>query len=242
MRFIFYVFLINIFTLFFSACAGKIEPSAIQNSSAKTIRLITPQVRLYDNGFLKVFENSARLEIYNAGALAFYISADNEKICFKEDCYTNSQIAEHLLKNNNFASLDFSAILRGDPIFGAENLMLLNADSIESDLDTIFLNLDSIKKTGFSQTITRNDGEIFYKVENEEIFFSEKKSRIVLEITNLIQDSIESNLTNSQNFIESKIPNIIEQDSINEMKSDLQIDSIESDSQNSKNFTNHFLF
>lgn len=204
-RFIFYVFLINIFTLFFGSCAGKIEPSPIQNSNAKIIRLITPQVRLYDNGFLKVFENSARLEIYNAGVLAFYISADNEKICFKEDCYTNSQVAKYLLSNDEFSSLDFSAVLRGEPIFGAENLMLSNEDSIETDLDSIFLNLDSIKKTGFSQTITRNDGEIFYKVEKGEIFFSEKKSRIVLEITNLTQDFIESN-----EIIESKIPNSIE--------------------------------
>lgn len=194
-RFIFYVFLINIFALFFSACAGKIEPSPIQNSNAKTIRLITPQVRLYDNGFLKVFENSARLEIYNVGVLAFYISADNEKICFQEECYTNSQVAKYLLSNDEFSSLDFSAVLRGEPIFGSENLVLL--DSIESNKD-----LDSIKDN-FSQTITRNDGEIFYKVQNKEIFFSEKKSRILLEITNLTQDSIESN-----EIIESKIPNL----------------------------------
>nr|WP_317381117.1 hypothetical protein [uncultured Helicobacter sp.] len=141
--------------LFAFGCAKA--PSALQNSTTKTIFFSTKDFRFYDLGFVKSYANSTSLEIFNAGAVLLKMDCYKNKICLNTKCYAKDSIVRHFFGNDGFRELDFQAVLKGWEIFNGENKVGI--------------------QNGFSQRILRQGLELNYNSTQDSISLEIKNTQ-----------------------------------------------------------------
>lgn len=91
-------FALSFFVLFFVSCASKNPAQTSQNESSKAARIliISPLVRINDAGFIHFNKNSAKVQIYSAGAGLFELKIA-EKICVNSTCYERKDFNKKFL-------------------------------------------------------------------------------------------------------------------------------------------------
>lgn len=150
----------TIFVVLFAFGCAK-APSALQNSTTKTIFFSTKDFRFYDLGFIKTFTNHTSLEIFNAGAVLLKMDCYKDKICLNTKCYAKDSVMRNFFGNDAFRGLDFQAVLKGREIFNGENKVRI--------------------QNGFLQKITK---------EGLELNYTSTQNSIALEIKNLQKKTI----------------------------------------------------
>jgi len=148
---------IIIFILFFlSACSVK----NYTHSKSKVITIKTAKLKFSDLGYVKNSENSIRLELFVAGTNIQNIEINN-LICLNEGCMLkNSFNSEYL--NKNYPDTILQNIILGKTIYNAKNL--LKTDD------------------GFIQKIENSEVNIYYRVNSKEIYFKDKKNKILFRV------------------------------------------------------------
>jgi hypothetical protein len=149
-----YIFLILI--VFFSGCSFK----DYNHKKTNIVVIRSPRLKFNDIGYLQNNESSVKLDLYNAGVALESITI-NHLVCFKKGCITKSSFNKEYL-NKAYPDDILKNILLKKPIFNGKNIVK--------------------KDNGFFQKIKSKDYDITYKVSNKEIYFKDKKNRIIFKL------------------------------------------------------------
>ena len=149
-----YLFLIGVLLL--SACSVK----NYEHTSSKIIIIKSPKIKFADLGYIRNSDNSIELELFSAGNVIEKI-AINHFICVSAGCMSKSGFNSDYLDNSYPKDL-LQNILLGKEIYEGENRV-----------KTV---------NGFTQKIVSKDVDISYKVSLHQIFFKDRKNRIIFKI------------------------------------------------------------
>ncbi len=149
-----YLFLIGV--LFLSACSVK----NYEHTSSKIIIIKSPKIKFADLGYIRNSDNSIELELFSAGNVIEKIVI-NHLICVSAGCMSKSGFNSDYLDNSYPKDL-LQNILLGKEIYEGKNRVT-----------TV---------NGFTQKIVSKDVDISYKVSLNQIFFKDRKNRIIFKI------------------------------------------------------------
>ena len=152
-------YILIIFTLFFSACSIK----EYKHTASKLIIIKSPKIKFADLGYVRSSGTAIELELFMAGKSIKKVEI-NKLICVDEGCMTRGGFNEDYLHYSYPDNL-FQHIVLGLPIYDDANL--------EKTED------------GFIQKIKNEDVDIKYKVNHKQIFFKDKKNKIIFKIKEL---------------------------------------------------------
>lgn len=148
-----------IVTLLLSACSLK----NYEHTESKVVIIKTPKLKFSDLAYIKHTDNAVALELFIAGKLVQKISIDY-LICVDDGCMSKSSFNSEYL-NTEYPNELLQNIILGLPIYERQNL---------------------IKNTqGFEQNIQTNSVNINYRVNSKEIYFKDKKNRIIFKIKDI---------------------------------------------------------
>ena len=149
-------YVLVVLTLLLSACSIK----NYEQTQAKIIIIKSPQLKFADLGYIRNSDDSVELELFIAGKSVKKL-AINYLVCVDEGCMSRSSFNSQYL-NATYPDSLLQNILLGREIYNGKNRLKTN--------------------DGFSQQIKTNDVEINYRVNSHEIFFKDKKNRIIFKI------------------------------------------------------------
>ena len=148
-----------VFILLFSACSIK----EYEQTKSKLIIIKSPQIKFADLGYIRNTDSAIELELFMAGRSIKKIEI-NKLICVDEGCMTRGGFNEDYL-DESYPSDLLQNILLGNVIYDG-----LNKEKTPD---------------GFIQKIKNNDVNIKYKVNSKQIFFKDKKNKIIFKIKEL---------------------------------------------------------
>ncbi|MDF1878781.1 hypothetical protein JHD46_03910 [Sulfurimonas sp. SAG-AH-194-C20] len=152
-------YIILILAFFLSACSMK----NYTHSTSKIITIKTSKLKFSDLAYFKNTNNSVRLELFTAGINVQNIEINN-LICLNEGCMLRSSFNSEYL-NENYPDTILQNIFLGQAIYDGLNFT---------------------KTTdGFIQKIQNKDVDIHYKVSSNEIYFKDKKNKILFKIKDI---------------------------------------------------------
>jgi len=152
-------YLYLIFFLLFSGCSVK----NFSSKESKIVVIKSPKLKFNDIGYIKDDGSYVRLELYSAGVAIESIDIKH-LVCTKQGCITKSKFNKEYL-HPSYPNDILRNILLKKPIFGGENLKKLSS--------------------GFIQNIKSKDYNIKYKVTPKEVFFKDRKNKIILKIKDI---------------------------------------------------------
>lgn len=128
---------------------------------AATIVLKTPKIKFADAGYVRSNDDLVALELFTAGQAAGKFEIENLVCVEGEGCMRKSSFnAEYL--SAFYPDTLMENVLRAKPIYEAQNLVK--------------------KSDGFEQIIEDGNVAIVYKVTEEQIYFKDRKNRILIKI------------------------------------------------------------
>ena len=140
----------------FNACSVK----NYDTTQTKIIIIKSPKIKFADIGYIRNTQKSIELELFIAGNPVEKI-AINHLICVSEGCMTKRGF------NKDYLTFSYP-----DDIL--QNILLGNE---------IYEGKDKSKTDdGFEQNIKSKDIDIKYRVDSKEIFFKDKKNKIIFKI------------------------------------------------------------
>ncbi len=154
-------FLLLSLLLLFSACSIK----NYEHSTSKFIVIKTAPLKFADLGYVQSSANAVRLELFVAGSNVQNIEI-NHLICLNEGCMRKSSFNATYL-NENYPDTILQNIVLGKAIYDKKNFQRT--------------------EEGFMQIIKNSDVDILYKVSSTEIYFKDKKNKILFKIKDIKQ-------------------------------------------------------
>lgn len=142
--------------LFFSACSMK----SYDITQTKIIIIKSPKMKFADIGYLRNSDEAIELEMFIAGHPIEKISI-NHLICVSAGCLSKSAFNQEYL-HYSYPDAILQNILLGREIYEG----ILKVKTID----------------GFEQKIVNDNVDIKYRVNNKEIFFKDKKNKIIFKI------------------------------------------------------------
>ena len=144
------------FIFVFSACSVK----NYENTQAKIIIIKSPKIKFADIGYLRSSDKAIELEMFFAGQAVEKISI-NHLICVSEGCLSKGGFNEDYL-HHSYPDDILQNILLGRAIYDGKNRLKT--------------------EDGFEQKISTEDVNIKYRVNTKEIFFKDRKNKIIFKI------------------------------------------------------------
>ena len=145
--------------LLLSACSLK----DYKHSESKVVIIKTPKLKFSDLAYIKHTGSSVALELFVAGKQVQKISIDY-LICVDEGCMSKSGFNSEYL-NSAYPDDILQNIILGKSIYNKQNF-LKNRD-------------------GFEQSIKNESVNISYRVNSQQIYFKDKKNRIIFKIKDI---------------------------------------------------------
>jgi len=152
-----YILIVVLF--FLSACSIK----NYTYSSSKFIIIKTDKLKFSDLAYVKNSANSVRLELFVAGNNIQNIEI-NSLICLNEGCMLRSNFNSEYL-SENYPDTILQNIVLGQVIYDKKNFKKIGY--------------------GFEQKIQNSNVDILYKVTQNEIYFKDKKNKILFKIKDI---------------------------------------------------------
>jgi hypothetical protein len=144
------------FVLLLNACSFK----NYEHTQSKIIIIKSPHLKFADLGYIRNSDDSIELELFVAGNSIKKITI-NYLVCVDEGCMSRSSFnAEYL--NQAYPDALLQNILLGRVIYDGENRVKT--------------------ENGFMQKIKTDSVDIKYRVDAHEIFFKDKKNKIIFKI------------------------------------------------------------
>ena len=144
------------FMLLFSACSIK----NYEHTQTKIIIIKSPKIKFADIGYIRNSDKAIELELFLAGQPIEKITI-NHLICTSEGCMSKRGFNEEYL-NAAYPDEIMQNILLGSEIYAALN-------KVKTD-------------DGFEQSITNDSVNIIYRVSQDQIYFKDRKNKIILKI------------------------------------------------------------
>lgn len=149
-------YLLIVFALIFSACSVK----NYEVTQTKVIIIKSKKIKFADLGYVRNTEDSIELELFVASKAIEKITI-NHLICTSEGCTTKSSFNKEYL-HESYPSEILQNILLSKAIYNGKNRV-----------QTEF---------GFEQTIVDLEVDIVYRVSESEIYFKDRKNKIIIKI------------------------------------------------------------
>ena len=146
-------------TLLFTSCSIK----NYEQTQTKIIIIKSPKIKFADIGYIRNSEKAIELEMFIAGQPVEKITI-NYLICTSEGCMSKSGFNAQYL-NAAYPDDIMQNILLAREIYSGENR--LKTDN------------------GFEQKISNKNVDILYKVNSKQIFFKDKKNKIIFKIKDI---------------------------------------------------------
>jgi len=146
-------------TLLLTACSIK----NYEQIQTKIIIIKSPKIKFADIGYIRNSDKAVELELFFAGQAVEKISV-NYLICTTAGCMSKSGFNEDYL-NAAYPDEIMQNILLGNEIYDGKNR--LKTDD------------------GFKQEIKTNNVDIKYSVNSHQIFFKDRKNRIIFKIKDI---------------------------------------------------------
>lgn len=165
-----YAFLL--LALFLTACSLK----NYEHTESKVVIIKTPKLKFSDLAYVKHTDNAVALELFVAGKLVQKISI-NHLICVDDGCMSKSSFNSEYL-NAEYPEEILQNIVLGLPIYSKRNYKK-NSDKVNSEAREGSLGY------GFTQSVQTQNVNINYSVNSQEIYFKDKKNRIIFKIKDI---------------------------------------------------------
>ncbi len=151
---------IQIFSILWVSLFLGCAPKSYTMNESRLIIIKTPKLKFADLGYIRKNPDEVRADLFVAGNLVQSIEI-NTLVCVNEGCVSKSNFNEEYL-NPAYPNDLMLNVLLAKPIF----------------------NKASIKKTenGFIQELKSDEYNITYKIENGNIYFKDKKNKILIKI------------------------------------------------------------
>jgi hypothetical protein len=148
-----------IIAFLFSGCSTK----NFSQKQTKIVVIKSPYLKFNDIGYIKKDAQAVELDLYSAGVSVERISIDN-LICTKNGCMPKGMFNSRYL-SSAYPDDIMQNILLAKPIFNGEALTKTN--------------------NGFVQKIHNQHVAILYRVTPKEVFFKDRKNRILVKLKDL---------------------------------------------------------
>ena len=149
-------YILVLLVFLFSGCSVK----NYEITQTKIIIIKSPKLKFADVGYIRNSEKSIELELFIAGK-AIEKFTINHLVCTSEGCMSKSGFNEDYLYKS-YPDEILQNILLGRAIHDGKNRVQT--------------------KDGFSQHIRDEDVDIRYRVNSQEIFFKDKRNKIIFKI------------------------------------------------------------
>ena len=151
---------IRIFSILWVSLFLGCAPKSYTMNESRLIIIKTPKLKFADLGYIRKNLDEVRADLFVAGTLVQSIEI-NTLVCVNEGCVSKSSFNEEYL-NPAYPNDLMLNVLLAKPIF----------------------NKASIKKTenGLIQELKSDEYNITYKIENGNIYFKDKKNKILIKI------------------------------------------------------------
>lgn len=149
-------YILPIFILLFCACSVK----DYEATQTKIIIIKSPKLKFADVGYIRNTSKNIELELFIAGKPVEKFTL-NHLICTDDGCMSKSGFNADYL-HSSYPDDILQNILLGKQIYGGEN-------RVQS-------------KLGFEQKIKNEYVNIIYKVNSSEIYFKDKRNKILFKI------------------------------------------------------------
>ena len=149
-------YILVVLTIFFSACSIK----EYEHTKSKLFIIKSPLIKFADLGYLRNLADAIEVELFMAGKSMKKIEI-NHLICIDEGCMSKSGFNEDYMHPSYPDDL-LQNILLGMPIY-----------------DKLYFEKN---EDGFTQKIKNKNVDIKYKVDKKQIFFKDKKNKIIFKI------------------------------------------------------------
>lgn len=141
----------------FIGCA----PIKYKKNQSSLIIIKTPKLKFADLGYIRKNANNVRADLFVAGRLVESIKID-AMVCVKDGCLSKASFnAEYLSKD--YPDNLLLNVLLARPIFNSEFLKR--------------------RADGFVQNIKSSKYDIVYKVQNQNIYFKDRKNNFLIKIS-----------------------------------------------------------
>ena len=144
------------FALFFSACSIK----NYERTQSKIIIIKSPKIKFADVGYVRNSDKAVELELFLAGQAIEKISI-NHLVCVSDGCMSKSGFNADYL-NASYPDEILQNILLGRSVYDGKN--------------------KTLTQNGFEQRIQNSKVDIRYVVDQNQIFFKDKKNSIIIKI------------------------------------------------------------
>jgi len=153
-------FLTCIIIFIFIGCAPKIQYTS---SQAFFIVIKNSKIAIADVGFIKKNKDNLNLQIFSASTPIFELIVSDD-ICIDSLCMDKKSFNAEFFEKVHYETF-ITELLNFQPIYDEKNI-------IKTD-------------KGFSQNIKTESFDIKYKVENETLYFKDKKNKILIKLRKL---------------------------------------------------------
>ena len=140
----------------FLGCA----PKTYEINESRLIIIKTPKLKFADLGYIRKNADEVRADLFVAGTLVQTIEIKT-LVCVNEGCISKSSFNEEYLSASYPDDLMLNVLL-ARPIFKKASLQ--------------------ITQSGFTQELKNDKYNIIYKIENGNIYFKDRKNRILIKI------------------------------------------------------------
>lgn len=137
-----------------SGCSAR-APEIPKSSKSVFVGFSAKGVKFADMGFLDEYDGKKSLQVYALGSPALKISFD-EYVCVSSNCLSGGDFADSYIAKGLYGDI------MGD-VLGKRELKLQSSNVVRTE-------------KGFIQTVATNDYDIFYRAEEDEIYFMERKN------------------------------------------------------------------
>jgi hypothetical protein len=149
-----------ILLLLFSGCAYK---RPYTSSKPYYIVIKSPQMAVAATGFIKKDNTRLNLQLFSAGTVLLDLHVE-ENVCSRYVCLSRESFNKEFFGVRHYEEF-IDELFNLKPIYGEKNLEKL--------------------KNGFEQKIVTNSYDITYRVENENLYFKDKKNKILIKLREL---------------------------------------------------------
>ena len=146
--------------LFFTGCAFK---TPYKSSKPYYIVIKNSKIALADTGFIKKDDGRLNLQLFTAGTPVFDLHVKND-VCLDYICLKRKNFNREFFGNRHYDSF-IDELFNLKPIYSKKNLKKI--------------------ANGFEQKIKTDSYDITYRVEGENLYFKDRKNKILIKLKEL---------------------------------------------------------
>ncbi|WP_024954893.1 hypothetical protein [Sulfurospirillum arcachonense] len=153
-----YIFLVV--AILFIGCTTTIPYTS---SKAYYMVIKNPKIALADTGFVKKDDTRLNLQIFSASSPIFDLHVENQ-VCLNAICFAKEAFNYEFFNFRHYENF-IEELFNLQPIYNQKNIQK--------------------NENGFEQRIKTNSYDITYKVENNNLYFKDKKNGILIKLKEL---------------------------------------------------------